>query len=82
MRCEWLQRLRHLVRELTGGQQHQAARVGRAALAPGETGEDGQTEGQRLAGTGAGAAEHMVAGQRVGDDGQLHGGGNGDVAAT
>jgi hypothetical protein len=75
-------RLGDLRGELTGGEHDEATRVSGPARAAGQPGEDGQAEGQRLAGAGAGTTEHVVAGQRVGNDRQLHGSGDGDLATT
>ncbi len=66
-----LQRVGDLHRQLAGRDQDQAAR----ALGPGaallQTGQQRQAEAQRLAGAGAAAAEHVLAGQRVRDGGGL-----------
>ena len=68
--------------ELAGGHQDQAAGRLRAALAAGEGVEDGDAERQGLAGAGAGAAEHVRAGQGRRDDDLLDRGGLDDALAS
>ena len=78
---EGLQRAAYLGGELTRGYDDQGARVLRAATVAGEPGKDRQAESQCLAGAGLRAAEHVMSGQRVGNDGRLDGGRGGDVLA-
>ena len=80
VRCEGerLERAAHLGGQLAGRHHDQRARLLGAAARAGQTGQDRQPEGERLARAGLGAAEHVVAGHGVGDDGGLHGGGVGD----
>ena len=54
------QHLGHLQGELTGGHQHQGEGSARLGLAV-QTGEQRDTEGERLAGAGAGTAAHVLA---------------------
>jgi hypothetical protein len=75
---EGLERAADLGRELTGRDDDERARVLGAAPLPREPGEDGEPEGEGLAGAGLGATEDVMPGERVGDDGGLHGRGRGD----
>ena len=71
----------HLLGQLAGGHEHQAARGARGrgdVLA--EAGEQRQAEGQRLARAGGGLAEHVAAGEGVGQRGGLDGERVADVA--
>ena len=76
--AERLERLGHLVGELAGGDEHEAARTARLGL--GDAGEHRQAEGEGLARPGLGLAAHVSAGQRVGDRQRLDGEGFGDAA--
>ncbi len=65
-----LQRLGDLRDEFAGRCEHDGARAARAALPGGVVGEvrdEGDAEGDGLAGAGAPAAEHVAAGERVGE---------------
>ena len=64
----------HLLSELTGGHEDQAARGAAAVLHLGaDAGEQRQAEGERLARAGGGLAEHVAAGEGVGQSGGLDG---------
>ena len=66
------QRVVDLHGQLAGRHQDQGLRVVRPGpAARGEPGEQRQAEGERLAGAGLAAAEHVPAGERVGDGGRL-----------
>ena len=65
------ERAAQLLGQLAGGDHHHRARVAGAAALAGEPGEHGDAEGEGLAGAGLGAAEDVVAGEAVGDDGGL-----------
>ena len=54
-----LQRAGHLGRELAGGQHDDRARMAGAAHAAGQPGQQGEAEGEGLAGAGLGAAEDV-----------------------
>ena len=70
-----------LVGQLAGGHQHEGA--GRARAGPARVGEEAgderDGERQRLAAAGAAAAEHVAAGERVGEGGGLDGERRGDA---
>ena len=69
---ERLQRVGHLHGQLAGGHEDQGARTTRrGAGASGEAGDHREAEGQRLAGAGPAASEHVAAGEGVGDRGGL-----------
>ena len=59
-----------LVRELTGGCEHQAARAARLRAL--DVDQQRQAEGERLAGAGRGARADIAAGEHVRDGGGLH----------
>ena len=61
----------HLGGQLAGRDDDQRARVLGAAVLTGQAGQDRQAEGERLAGAGLGAAEHVRALHGVRDDGGL-----------
>jgi hypothetical protein len=67
------QRVRDLHGQLARWHQHQAERL--AVLGPlaAQLGQQRQAEGERLAGAGAGAAEHVAARERVRDGRGLDG---------
>ena len=71
-----------LADELTGRRQDQRARAARrgAAAVEAEPGDQREQEGVGLAGAGAAAAEHVAAGERVGQRRRLDRGGRGDAA--
>jgi hypothetical protein len=70
-----------LLGELAGRHQDQAAGGAPQPLAADQAGQHRQAEGQRLARAGGAAAEHVAAGQRVGDGAGLDGEGGGHAAA-
>src|SRR5690606_15520809 len=74
---EWLQFGRDLARELAGGGEDQGPGPARLGLL--HAGEGGDSERQRLPGSGGSSAEDVVAGQRVGDRGRLDGTWGGDA---
>ena len=63
----------HLGRQLTGGEQDERPRVARTNPAPGlgQTRHERKGEGDGLAGSGAATAQHVAAGQRVGQGRRL-----------
>ena len=77
-----LHRRADLTGELTGRHDDEGARGLRLALGAGEPGQDGQAEGQRLTGAGGSAAEHVAAGDGVGQHCCLDRGGGGDLGAS
>ena len=58
----------HLHRELAGGHQHHAQRPAPMRLAAAEAGGHRQREGERLAGAGLRAGQHVPSGERIGED--------------
>ena len=60
-----------LERELTGRHQHQGPRAARGGVRTGQGGDHRQPEAERLARPRLPAAEHVPAGERVGDGGGL-----------
>ena len=66
----------HLNGQLTGGGQDQAVRT--LGLGPGDPADHGDAEGNSLARPGGGLAAQVLAGQRIGDGGDLDGEGFGD----
>ncbi len=70
-----------LLRELTGGDQDQRERAPRFGLLPGGTGQQGETERERLAGAGAAPRQHVASGQRVRQRRGLDREGSGDAPA-
>ena len=64
----------HLLGQLAGRHEHQAARGAAALLGLGaDAGEQRQAEGEGLARAGGGLAEHVAAGEGVGQGGGLDG---------
>ena len=64
----------HLLRELAGRHEDQAARGAAAVLdLAADAGQQRQAEGQRLAGAGGGLAEHVAPGEGVRQGGGLDG---------
>ena len=80
---ERLQRVGHLHGQLAGGHEDQGSRTtrGGARCVVGEAGDGREAEGQRLAGAGPAASEHVAAGEAVGDRGGLDREGLGDAVA-
>ena len=65
--------------QLTGRHQHQAARAARHRVTPGQSGDQRESETQRLTRAGLGTAENVEAGQGVGQHGRLDGTRHGDA---
>ena len=81
---ERLQRVGHLHGQLAGGHEDQGSRTtrGGARCVVGEAGDGREAEGQRLAGAGPAASEHVAAGEAVGDRGGLDRERLGDAVAS
>jgi hypothetical protein len=63
----------HLHGQFARRNENDRARLVRRRRSAGEAGQQGQAEGQGLAGAGGAAAEHVASGERVGDGGGLNG---------
>ena len=57
----------HLIGELTGRYEHEATRASRCALLAGKCGNKRNREGKGLARAGAATAEHIAAGEAIGE---------------
>ena len=68
-----LEHVRHLGRQLAGGDEDQAARPGAARRPAGQPADEGEGEAQGLARAGLCPAEDVTARQRVGQRGRLDG---------
>ena len=64
---QWGQRIGDLHGQLAGRHEHETTRTVRRTRGAGQPRDHRQAEGKRLAGSGCGPAEQVVANQRVGD---------------
>jgi hypothetical protein len=64
---EWLDHGEYLIRELTGRHEHEATRASRRTLLSGKGGNKRDREGKSLARAGTTAAEHIAAGEAIGE---------------
>ncbi len=76
------ERVADLLRQLAGRDEHEAAGARGCGAPAGEAGEQRQAEGEGLARAGLAAAEHVAAGEGVGDGGGLDRERRGDAAAV
>ncbi len=77
-----VERLLDLADQLPGRREHEGARTARTTrtVRGSQSGDQREEEGVGLAGAGAAAAEHVTAGERVGQRRGLDRGGDGDAA--